>query len=210
LIVEPTVDSVDLLPIWRTAFGIAPWERPRFLTRNLNIGSVRNQGWGAKGTANLGAIAINGTYSWNKSRLIGITPRYRGQFPYYVVGSSFSGIPEHTYAVGLTYTSGNTRISYNIQGQGQVHANSDYTYLGRVGNVFRLSTNRMLRMQIPSTYAEVTPGYYLSDLNASRQVTTRVEALLEVHNLTNSYQSDISPTVAQPGRMTGIGVRVRF
>jgi len=207
LIIEALIDTVNLLPIWQAQYGsTCCWAH---ITQKLNIGSVRNEGWEARGTFNLGPFATNGTFSWNKSRLIGITPKYRWQFPQFVVGATFASIPEHTWALGVTYLHGGTRISYNLQGQGIVLATSDATYLDRVGLDYRLNLNKP-RMAIPDAYSEVYPGFAIGDLNVSQQFTTRVEGVLQMHNLTNSYKSDIIPTEAQAGRQTGLGLRIRW
>jgi len=210
LILQPIVDSLPLTPFAQQAFGLGPWVNggwPR--SQSVNIGSVRNQGWELTGTMNLGVLTTDGTYSWTKSRLIGITPRYRSRFPQYVVGASFDGLAEHTWALGFTYAKGGTRIAYHLQGQGQVHAYNSRTRLGTVGRDFRLDVDRA-RMSLPNSYAEVFPGFPLGNLNVSHQLTARLEALLDVTNVTNSYKSDIGPTEAQSGRTTGIGLRARF
>jgi len=211
LIVKPVVDSVDVLPVWKQQYPSCalPFSCPLRRTQNLNLGSVRNQGWELRGSVNLGPFTSGGTYSWNKSRLIGITPRYRRQFPQYVVGATFASIPEHTWAAGITYVHGGTRIGYNLQGQGIVLAPQDATFLQTLGLDYRLNLNRP-RMTVPPGYTEVYPGFPLGDLNASQQVTAHLELLLQMSNLTNSYKSDILPTVAQSGRQTGLGLRVQW
>jgi outer membrane receptor protein involved in Fe transport len=52
----------------------------QYQAKYLHIGSIRNQGWELQGTLNLGPFATRGTYSWTKSRVIGITPMYRSYF----------------------------------------------------------------------------------------------------------------------------------
>jgi hypothetical protein len=54
------------------------------------------------------------------------------------------------------------------------------------------------------------PGFALGNLNVSQQFTPRIEALLDLSNVTNSYKSDIGPFEAQSGRTTSLGVRVRL
>jgi len=214
LIVAPTVDSVDRLPSWKSANPSSrcaqAWECPLRQTQNLNIGSVRNLGWEMKGTLNISAFTATGTYSWTKSRLIGITPRYRSQFPYFFVGAPLFTFAEHTYAIGLTYARGGTRIGYNLQGQGRVPLSSYDTFLYRLGTNLRLQSTNAPRVDVPDTYTEIVPGFALGDLNVSQQMTPWLEGLLEIHNVTNSFQADINPVYAQSGRVTGVGFRFRF
>jgi len=212
LIVTPLVDSVDLLPALRAQYGIAPWAYPLRQLQNLNIGSVRNQGWEEVGTLNLWRFTATGTYSWTKSRLIGITPKYRGQFPYYVVGAPFQLLPEHTYALGLAYVHGGGRIQYNIQGEGSWQSPGDF-FWARTGNQYstRLQIyNSRSRRNFPDTFTEVRPGYLLGNLNVSQQLTSRVEALMQIDNLTNSYLSEVDPHTQQKGRTTGLGLRFHW
>jgi len=211
LILTLLADSVDILPSQRPLYpGCAPWACWLSQYESLNLGSVRNQGWEAKGKWNMGAFELNGTYTYMKSRIIGVSPKFRSQFPQYAVGGSFSTLPEHTYGMGLTYTNGATRISYNLQGQGHAISSASRTVLGTVGTDYRLWIQQTPRLGIPSTYSEVYPGFFLGSINASHQFSTLIEGTLQINNVTNSYQGDISPTEMQSGRMTGLGVRFRF
>jgi len=211
LIVSPVVDSVDVLPKWLTAYPqCAAFKCPFRQIQNINIGSVRNQGWETRGTLNLGPFVTTGTYSWTRSRLIGITPRYRLQFPYYVKGSSFGRFAEHTYAFGLAYAHGGTRIGYNLQGSGQEWTaetlwsrSLDFKRLNADKEVMRLPDNafRFLGVQALGPVGE---------LNVSHQLTKRMEVLLRIDNVANSFRGDVDPLSAQPGRNTSVGLRMRF
>jgi len=208
LIVAPVVDSLDLLPQWQALYGSGIyWLKQK---QNLNVGSVRNQGWEGRGTLNLWRFAATGTYSWTKSRLIGITPKYRNQFPQYSVGAPFYLMPEHTYAVGLTYVRGGTWIAYNVQGQSAWQVDGS-AFWRRTGN-YDATRLRLYntRVAFPGTFTEARRGYLLGDLNASHQVTSHIEALLQVNNLTNGYQSEVDPLTPQSGRTTGLGFRLRW
>jgi len=212
LIVNPVVDSVDVLPVWKQQFPFCavPFQCALKLTENVNIGSVRNQGWEGRGTLNLWMLNVTGTYSWNKSRLIGITPKYRGQFPQYVVGAPFRFMPEHTYALGVAYVHGGSRISYNVQGQG-LWQSLGLFFWERTGNNYatRLGMYNS-RVVKPANFTEVRRGYLLGDLNVTQQLMSHVEVLLQINNLTNNYQSEVEPYTQQSGRTTGLGVRLHF
>jgi len=204
-------DSVDRTPAYKrissarcaVSFG-CPFRQPE----SLNLGSIRNQGWEATGTLNFGPLTTHETYSWTKSRLIGITPKYRRQFPQYVVGSPYALVPEHTYAVDIAYTRGGTHIGWNLQGQGLAIAPYDPVLRTELYDTRLMNVNP--RIDIPNSIRGVFPGFPLSNLNISHQFTTRVEALLDITNVTNSYKGDVDATVAQAGRTTGIGVRIHL
>jgi outer membrane receptor protein involved in Fe transport len=214
LIIAPVVDSVDLLPDVRESgwcFGdTRSWRCPMYQTQNLNIGSIRNQGWTAVGQLNLGVLTAVGTYSWTKSRVIGVTQRYQRQFPQYVKGAAFALLAEHTWATDLTYAIAKTRIGVHVQGQGLSLGNANRSVL-RLVNDQRLSANYLFRKtDIPDSYREMQPGMALGSLNVSQQITSRIEGLLDINNVANSYKGDYDPAQAQSGRTTSLGIRVRL
>jgi len=212
LINRAIVDSVDLLPAWKSAHPASlcaqTWKCPLRVNEFLNLGSIRNQGWEITSTWNLGSFMTRGTYSWNKSRLIGVTPRYHQQFPYYVKGSTFADIPEHTYSTEVAYVHGRTRVAYDLQGQGAVLQPPGTGHRDLVQDQ-RLPMN-ILRESIPHPYNEMYPGYALGDLNISHQFMRQLEGLVQIHNVTNSYQSEVDAGIAQAGRATNLGVRLHF
>jgi outer membrane receptor for ferrienterochelin and colicin len=211
LIVAPVVDSVDQLPQFLGQFGCNRlWQCPLHQTEYLNIGSIRNQGWTAVGTLNLGALTAQGTYSLTKSRIIGITPRYRNQFPEYVVGAAFQLLAEHTWATDFTYAIAKTSIALNVQGQGRSIGNESRTLLNLAQDRRLFTSESPLAWGYPVPYLEVTPGFALGNLNVSQQLTTHIEGLLQIYNVANSFRGDFSPALAQPGRSTGLGVRIRW
>jgi len=214
LIQLAVADSVDRLPAWKSAHSASvcaqAWKCPFRQREYLNLGSVRDQGWELTGTLNLGPFATRGTYSWTKSRLIGITPRYRRQFPQYIVGSTFAEYPEHTYGAEVAYVHGGTRIAYDLQGQGSV-VMLNSALLGLLRDYrLQMNTPRADINSIINSYKEMYSGYALGDLNISHQFLPQLEGLVQIHNVTNSYQSEVDPGIAQAGRATNLGVRLRF
>jgi len=176
----------------------------------LNIGSVRNQGWETQGNLNLGPLTMRGTYSWTKSRIIGVDARYRQLvFNRYEIGAPFRLLPEHTWAVGATYARAQTTVSFNVNGTGMVpnYYNSFYAQYLR-GNM-RLSQN-LLHMNGDNDYKNFNKGYALADLTASHRIASRVESVLQVQNLANHYTNDFAGDFATIGRQTKLGLRVRF
>lgn len=180
--------------------------------QNLNVGSVRNQGWELQGSMKLGPFATRGTYSWTKSRLIGITESFRSRFdastyPTYQAGYSFTNFPEHTWATSVTYAKSATRLALNLNGTGfQFRLRDDLYY---AVNNRRLPSTRP-RTSIPSVFRPFGSGYTMADLNASHRLSSRMETVLQVHNLTDFYRSDRSSQYATMGRQTSVGVRIRW
>jgi hypothetical protein len=204
-------DSVDILPQWTVAFPVCAvaWKCPLRQNQNLNLGSIRNQSWEFHGTVTLGPVTTSGTWTHTKSRIIGITERYRNQFPYYYVGGSFIFSPEHTYGVNVTYARGNTTISTNWQGQG-TQLLGTYDLFALTNDRIRLDVNNKIRWNIPATYAAVGSGYGIGDVHVSQRVTAHVDANIDVSNLASTRRVDDAATAGSVGRGINIGMRIRL
>jgi len=208
LVTYVKVDSVDYFDWVKQAYHLPDWYNAiaGYQYQYLNIGSIRNQGWEMQSTVSGGPFTVKGTYSFMKSRLIGITPTYRSQFPQYVPGSILQNAPEHTWALAAQYARARTSVSLNIQGIGMGRLEQD-ALLSIIGNA------RLMR-DMPRIYtgpwAFLGPGYALADLNVSQRFTTVVEGTLQVQNLANHYQNDVGTINASIGRQTKVGVRIRM
>lgn len=177
----------------------------------LNIGSIRNQGWELQGSMNLGPITTRGTYSWTKSRTIGITPKYRALFaniPQYQPGATFRFLPEHTWAIGVTYAKSASTVAFNMTGAGRTANAFDDFFHENIYNLIRLPQNR-LSFGPPSNYISFNKGYALADITASHRFVPRLEGVLQIQNLTDHYVNDYYAAYAIMGRQTKIGLRVR-
>jgi len=187
--------------------------------RYVNIGSIRNDGIEWQGSVTVGAFTTKGTYSITKSRIIGITPKYRAAFPQYVPGSAFSSLPEHTYAIAVQYAHGKTSATLNVQGQGGQIAQSNwdcgFSNAGCINHEFMLIRSARLDADKPAMDTPripfVTPGYALADFNVQRQFNSRVEGMLQLQNVANSYpRTDAGADLGSIGRQTKIGARIRY
>jgi hypothetical protein len=180
---------------------------------SLNVGSIRNQGWELQGSANTGPITTRGTYSWTKSRTLGVTPQYRAFFtptsyPQYQPGATFSYLPEHTWAVGITYARAQTTVSLNVNGTGPLKSLQNSFYFQHLSPIIRLPQNRFIVASVP--YINFDNGYALADLNATHRLSARVETVLQVLNVTDQYTNDSYAAFASMGRQAKAGLRVRL
>jgi len=211
LITIATVDSVDMLPSQLAANGCAVWQCPFRQWEWLNIGNIRNQGWETQGTVVTGPMSFKGTYSWNKSRIIGITERWR-KYTYgtYTVGAPFAGTPEHTWALESVYGRNGTSVSLNLHGQGFLYTVApDYSSLGSITSRLRLDVTSA-RMRIPPVFRAPMAAYSMADLNAAQRISQTMELLLQVQNLSNVYHNDVRVDYATMGRQTKAGVRIHM
>jgi len=218
LIDHPEVDSTrSLVPnpanYWThlDANGYGYW--PQF--QYLNIGTIRNQGWELQESLNLGPFSTRGTYSWTKSRTIGVNSRYRAQFanrPQYQPGATFQYLPEHTWALGITYGKAASSVAINLTGTGRVTNVNDATYLRSFSREIRLTQNRLniaVADNYPSPYVNFNKDYAVADLVASHHFASQVEGVLQVQNLTDHYTNDYDVSMATMGRQVKVGARIR-
>jgi outer membrane cobalamin receptor len=214
LIASPKVDSARSLgpfPIFYDGELDADGYGYESQSQYLNIGSIRNQGWEAQGTLTLGPITTKGTYSWTKSRVIGITPKYRAALaddPMYQPGASFQFLPEHTWALGVTYANQRNTVALNFTGTGELLGYGNTFYYERLSSFVRLQANRYIYNAFG--WNQMNRGYVLADLNATRRLSPAVDAMVQVQNIGDVYGNDVDASQATIGRQTKIGVRLRY
>ena len=178
----------------------------------VNVGSIRNQGWELQHNFNLGPLTTKGTYSWTKSRVIGITPKYRALFArnlQYQPGATFKYVPEHTWALGVTYAKAATTINLNVMGVGEIsNRYNDFFYRNLLAN--RLQANQQNVTTAEELYHSFNRGYAMADLTASQRFTNQLDALVQIQNLANHYTNDLWANYATIGRQVKAGMRLRF
>jgi outer membrane receptor protein involved in Fe transport len=220
LISDVRVDSIQSVvqnPRGNCAFNpLACGYEYQGIYQHLNVGSIRNQGWELQGSLRTGPFTTRGTYSWTKSRVLGITPKYRTlfnalNFPQYQPGATFNYLPEHTWAAGVTYAHGANAVGLNLTGIGRVPMGTceDDLCIRHLLSIIRLRQDRY-RMTYIDNYMSSNPAYVLADVNASRRFSSRVDGVLHVQNAANKYVIDRDASFATAGRITKGGIRVRF
>ncbi len=178
-------------------------------SQHINVGSIRNQGWELQGSTNIGPFTTRGTYSWTKSRIIGITPRYRALLPSVQTGRSFSYVPEHTWALTTGYTRMSTNMAVTVNGIGQIFKEQDNVHL-MSSTFLRLRPVSAFRWTVPTTYRGLGTGYVTADLNGSHRFSRNMDATLQIRNLGDYYRNDFRSDYATIGRQSRAGLRVRF
>jgi outer membrane receptor protein involved in Fe transport len=210
------IDSVRSLKTL-SALGVNPANYPQWTDgyayqtqgMNLNLGSIRNQGWEFQGTVQTGPLSTRMTYSNTKSRILGITPKYRSRiYPRYVVGSSFNGIAEHTWALVETYAWGGTSLSLDASGVGAVWGGSKRGYeFG--SSTLRLWATQALRMSVQNDFNDYTHPYAMANMDLHQRLSSHIDGIVQVSNLVNTSRTD--GILAQSvGRNVTLGVRIRL
>lgn len=178
-------------------------------SQNINVGSIRNEGWELQGSSGMGPVTLRGTYTWMRSRVLGITPRYRANLTgtQYQPGMAPTYFPEHVWALQTSYVLPASSISLNVNGMTQYFMNQSEFFL--VNASARLLNDRA-RNGFPSGYRSTGKGYAMVDLNASHRFSGILEGILQVQNLTDFYRSDFDASMVAIGRQTKVGLRVRL
>jgi hypothetical protein len=167
-----------------------------------------------QGTATLSAFTTQLTFSNTKSRIIGITPKFRKEFPEYVVGSSFNGLAEHTWGVVETYAHGGTMISLAVNGVGQIAGYDKFQKVNDnfngIGSIVRLAVNDRVRMSVPALYHGFYHPYANAYLNVHQRLSSHVDGIVQLNNLLNAFRNDIDAFSANIGRQTSLGLQIRL
>lgn len=212
----PGLDSMrSLLPSnagqCSSSFRDAEGHCYRYQMRFLNVGSIRNQGWELQSSINIGPFTTRATYSWTKSRVLGVTPAYRAFLTgtEFEPGRSFDYMPEHTWALNITYAHSASSLALFVNGIGARYIQNDALSL-IAGSNNRISSNRP-RIELPSTiYRPIGSGYATADLNLAHKFSSLVDATFQINNITNYYQNDFSAAYSTIGRQSQTGLRIHW
>jgi outer membrane cobalamin receptor len=218
LITATMVDSVRSLaqfPIYGNSYDTDGYGY-QYQFQNLNVANIRNQGWELQGSMRLGALTTKGTYSWTKSRTIGVAERYRSLFradwyPQWQPGAKFDYLPEHTWALGFTYAIAKSSVTLTLNGLGNRTAgyNGSELYYAKMYPSIRLrayNSQNVSSEMVPN----LVGGYSTADVVASHRLSPMAEAVLQIFNAANRFTNDYSANYAVIGRQAKIGIRLRL
>lgn len=184
-------------------------------SRNENAGNIRNQGWELQGSINIGPLTTRSTYSWTKSRVIGVNPEYRARATSapFQPGYTFNKLPEHTWSTNISYSQAATTVGVNLMGTGFIMCSlsgCDDFALG-IGSFSLLRLGAYSpRSGFPTGYRSSHLGYTMADLIVTQKLSSKVDALVQIQNLTNTYKNDVSVLYASIGRQSRLGMRIRM
>jgi hypothetical protein len=144
--------------------------------------------------------------------VIGVTQKYSQYFTgftQYSPGATFQYLPEHTWALGVTYAKARTMVALDVSGIGQITKLRDDFFLRNLNTSIRLAANR-LNFANSARYISFNRGYAMANLNASHRLSSQVEGVLQVQNLADYYRNDYDARYANIGRQTKLGLRVKL
>jgi outer membrane receptor protein involved in Fe transport len=183
--------------------------------RYLNLANIRNQGWEAQGSVNVGPFTTKGVYGFTKSRSIGVDPQYRSLLnirdnALYTPGAMVTLLPEHTWALNVAYSNARNMIAFNVNGISQrpLLSSGSTMFLEHLSSSIRLPQNRYNRS--PAGWVDYEKGYAITDMNMSHRFSARFQAVLHVKNLTDQYIDDFHGASPSMGREAKAGLQIRL
>jgi len=186
----------------------------RYEYENINVGRIGNQGWELQGTVNAGPFTTKGTYSWTRSRVLTVNPRYQSILTatsFFAPGATFWYLPEHTWALTTTYAQRSMRLSLTLNGIGATKNDNALDLTSPGGSpLARLGINNSFRRDFPAGFVVQHSGYVTADMNASQQLSSRVQGILEIKNVSNYFRNDYYDGATVLGRQTLGGFRVMW
>jgi len=168
-----------------------------------NIGRVTNRGAEVEGTLTLlqRRLQLRGQYGYTDSRIAAVGPTYRGAER---VGDRPSGVPTHTAGAALTATPWpRTTLTGGL------------TYVGSFRQTDFLAQYRCFGQTGPCRptardYIVDYPGFTKVNAAIDQRLTAQLSAFISVDNLTNNLALEAYNVGTVQGRLTSVGVQVRY
>lgn len=168
-----------------------------------NVGRVTNRGVEIEGELSLGPAQLRAQYGYVRSRVEDLGPA-GSPGAQIQVGDTPLGVPKHTAGASLTVLPWKTTT-----------LTAGATYIGSFRQVdflqlFGCFGGTAACQPTFRDYAIDYPGFAKVNVAVTQQVTSRLEALVTVDNLTNNGASEGGNTLPVLGRMTMVGLRARL
>jgi outer membrane receptor protein involved in Fe transport len=188
--------QVDLTPIGSSTL----------VSRFENVGRVRNSGVELEGRLDLAGAQLTGQYAYTNSKILDPGPNYTGLER---VGEQISRVPKHTagatinlapvrrlgVTAGMTYVGTRHEADYRQL----------YSCLGGTGPCNDYFESGDLR----AFWARI-PAFAKFNLGLDYELRPGLTSYLAVENLANSNPVEESSITIMPGRITTVGLRLRF
>ena len=166
-----------------------------------NLGRVRNRGLELEGTLRLGFGQLSAQYAITNSRVESLGPLYGGDLR---VGDQLLVVPQHTGGLSLAISP--LRRTTITAGLSYVGTWTNYDVLAELkcfgGTGPCASTSR--------GFIHPYPGFAKANLAVTQQLTSVFSAFLTVKNVTDNDATEFFNAVPVQGRVTVIGVHVRY
>jgi outer membrane receptor protein involved in Fe transport len=176
------------------------------VTQNQNVGRVRNQGVEIEGRLDLASAQLTGQYAYTSSKLLNPGPDYTGEER---TGEQISFVPKHTAGATLGLTplrrlGVTASMAYvgSRQGVDYLQLYSCFDGTGPCGDYLETGNLRAFWARIPA--------FAKFNLGLDYELRPGLTSYLAVENLANSNPVEESSITIMPGRITTVGLRMRY
>jgi outer membrane receptor protein involved in Fe transport len=172
-----------------------------------NVGRVKNTGVEFEGTLSVGPAELRAQYAITRSRPEDLGPTFSGDLR---VGEQVIGFPEHTGGASMTVSPlVGTSISAGLT---YVGSWTNYDYIAEFSCFGGTKACPSAFLESGSTRAFLTtyPGFVKLNLSINQQIRRGVTGFVSVSNLTNNDAFELSNLVVVMGRVTMVGLHVRY
>jgi len=184
------------------------------VSTNVNAAAIRNQGWELQTSNNFGPLVVKGTYTFQKSRNLGVKPQYLTALPWVPAKGAIigGGLTEHTWMFGFNWAQRNNNIGVTFNGVGNLYHYDTPPLCGyRINVGANAGCDRIDdRRGAVNNGNFLVPSYVMSYINAAHRFSSEIEGIFAIDNAGNSYVNDRAGRIQVEGRITKVGLRVRM
>jgi outer membrane receptor protein involved in Fe transport len=167
-----------------------------------NVGRIKNKGWEAEGTVNVGAVALTGMFSKVSSKVRALSPTYLGDLQ---VGDEMLGVAHTVAGATVTY-----RLPRGAAALSVTHLGSwvelDWLALYRSDLYYGTEPFRGSFRDYWIDYPAVTK----LNLMLSHDLGARLNSFVQVDNLLDDIGPEGTNVVVSKGRLSLVGLRFKY
>lgn len=176
-------------------------QTPTMATQFQNVGRVKNTGIELEGSASFGILQLKGQYGYARAEVRELGPNYSGTLR---VGDQALATPKHTAGASLLFTPYNgTTLTFGLTYVSSFRQNDNVALYRCFGGTGPCRPNAR-------DYLVDYPGFAKLRFSARQQLTSMLEGILAVDNLTNNTAFEFTDLSPVTGRVTSVGMQFRY
>jgi outer membrane receptor protein involved in Fe transport len=170
-----------------------------------NVGRVHNTGVEVEGSLALGILQVKAQYAYVSARLEALAPGYTGELQ---VGDQTEDTPHHTAGVSMILSPlRGTTVTGGLTYVGTYDAIDDLAYFRCLGGTGPCLNSTYT---IDQHYLVGYPAFFKVNASITQQLTRLFAVFVSVDNLTNNDVHEYLNLNPVMGRLTTVGLRLRY
>ncbi len=166
-----------------------------------NVGRVANTGFELEGSLTAGPMSMKAHYGYSRARIEQLAPNYTGDL---LIGDQTLGTPRHTAGASVTVApSEGTTMSAGVT---YVGSWNQYDYVAQ----FECFGGTGPCQPTSRDYIVEYPGFVRIKATVSHRITSLLTGVVSVDNLTNSTAYELDNLSPVSGRISTVGVHLRY